>query len=211
MEIQYYGGNCIKISTKKASIVIDDNLKDLGGSQVSKPTDIVLQTTRLTDKKPAAQLLIDGPGEYEASNASIVGVAARAHMDEEGKKSAAIYKIVADDVRVAVVGHIYPELTEEQLETIGVVDILVVPVGGHGFTLDSVGALKVIKMVEPKIIIPTNYSDSKLTYPVPAVSLEEALKGLSMEPKETLSKLKVKGTELLTDQAQLVVLERQQN
>lgn len=210
MEIQYYGANCVKISTKKASIVIDDNIKELGGTQVSKPTDIVLMTTRVAEgSKQVGQIVIDGPGEYEVSNVSISGIAAQAHIDEESKRNATIYKIVADDVRIAVVGHIYPDLDEEQLEAIGVVDILVVPVGGHGFTLDTVGALKVIKKIEPKIIIPTNYSDAHLNYPVPAISLEDALKGLSMEPKEIVPKLKIKGTELLTDQAQLIVLERQ--
>ena len=29
MEIQYYGGNCVKITTKKASVVVDDNIKEL--------------------------------------------------------------------------------------------------------------------------------------------------------------------------------------
>lgn len=209
MEIQYYGGNCVKITTKKASVVVDDNIKELGGSQISKPTDIVLLTTRLDHEEPKAVLVVDGPGEFEASNVSISGVAARAHMDEEGKLGATMYKIVADDIRIAVVGHIYPDLSEEQLEVLGTIDILVIPVGGHGFTLDTVGALKVIKKIGPKLVIPTNYSDTKLNYPVPAVTLEDALKGLAMEPKETIAKLKVKGTELLTDQAQLVVLERQ--
>jgi len=210
MEIQYYGGNCVKISTKKVSIVIDDNIKELGGTQVSKPTDIVLTTSRAAKgAKQVGQIIIDGPGEYEISNASIIGIAARAHIDEDDKKNATIFKVVVDDVRIAVVGHIYPDLSEEQLENIGVVDILIIPVGGHGFTLDTVGALKVIKKIEPKIIIPTNYDDTKLTYPVPAVNLEDALKGLSMEPKETVPKLKIKGADLLTDQAQLVVLERQ--
>jgi hypothetical protein len=34
-------------------------------------------------------------------------------------------------------GHIYPELSEDQLEQIGMVDILVVPVGNSGYTLDA--------------------------------------------------------------------------
>lgn len=209
MEIQYFGGNCVKITTKKASVVVDDNLKDLGGSSISKPTDIILSTTRLEKAEPKAVLVVDGPGEFEASNVSVSGVGARAHMDEEGKMNATMYKIVADDVRIAVVGHIYPDLSEEQLEALGMIDVLVIPVGGHGFTLDAIGAQKVIKKIGPKLVIPTQYADSKLNYPVPAVSLADALKELAMEPKETVAKLKIKGTELLTDQAQLIVLERQ--
>jgi L-ascorbate metabolism protein UlaG (beta-lactamase superfamily) len=208
MELQYFGGNCVKITTKKASVVIDDNLADLGGSSISKPSDIILSTTQLDSNKPASMLLVDSPGEYEASIVSIRGIAARAHMDEEGSKTATMYKLEINDTRIAVVGHIYPDLNEEQLEELGVVDILIVPVGGHGFTLDTVGALKVIKKITPKLIIPTHYADTKLNYPVPAITKEEAIKGLLMEPKEVTQKLKIKGNELFTDQAQLIILER---
>lgn len=209
MELQYFGGNCVKITTKKVNIVIDDNIKELGGSVVAKPTDIQLFTTRLTTEYPESRLCIDGPGEYEVANVSVRGVSARSHIDDEGLKNATIYKVVVDDLRLVSVGHIYPELSEEQLEAIANVDILIIPVGGHGFTLDTVGALKVIKELTPKIIIPTYYSDSKLQYPVPAISKEEAIKGLLMEPKETTAKLKVKASDLISDQAQLVVLDRQ--
>jgi L-ascorbate metabolism protein UlaG (beta-lactamase superfamily) len=209
MEIQYFGGNCVKITTKKASIVIDDNLKELGASSIAKPTDIQLFTTRLNNSPPESRLSVDGPGEYEVANVSISGIAARAHIDEEKTKNATVYKVVVDDIRIVAVGHIYPELSEDQLESIGTIDVLLVPVGGHGFTLDTVGALKVIKEINPKIIIPTYYSDSKLNYPVPAIDKAEAIKGLLMEPKETTAKLKLKAADFLADQPQLIILERQ--
>ncbi|RTK94261.1 hypothetical protein EKI60_04465 [Candidatus Saccharibacteria bacterium] len=208
MEIQYYGGNCLKISTKKATIVVDDNIKALGGSDIAKPGDVVLYTGA-SGKPKDPKFLIARPGDYEVADVAITGVASRSHLDEEGKESATMYRIVADDVRIAVVGHIHPDLGESELEALGTIDILIIPVGGHGFTLDPVGALKVIKEIEPKLIIPTQYDDKKLTYEVPAVSLEEALKGLAMEPKETVGKLKIKGSEFVADQAQLIVLECQ--
>lgn len=209
MELQYFGGNCIKISTKKASIVVDDNLEALGQKSITKPGDVALFTSEHGSANDKVKLTIDLPGEYEVSSTSITGIAARAHIDTEDQKSAVMFKIIADDVRIAVVGHIDPKLSEAQLEALGTIDVLVIPVGGHGFTLDPVGALKVIKEIEPKIIVPTNYEDSKLKYAVPATDLETAVKGLSMDVKETTDKLKLKGSELLTDQAQLIVLERQ--
>jgi hypothetical protein len=42
MELQFYGANCIRLTTKKASIVIDDNLVDLGLKSVTKPGDIAM-------------------------------------------------------------------------------------------------------------------------------------------------------------------------
>ncbi len=207
MEIQYFGGNCIKITTKKASVVIDDNLADLGQKTITKADDIAVFTGQHGEAK--GRLLVDQPGEYEVSDVSITGIAARGHIDEADVKNSTIYKIEAEELRVVVLGHIYPELSESQLENLGLVDVLLVPVGGHGFTLDSIGALQVIKKIEPKIVVPTNYADEELKYPVPAEELDEVLKGLAMEPKERISKLKIKGGDLLgSDQTQLIILER---
>ncbi len=207
MDIQFYGANCLRLTTKNANIIIDDNLADLGLSSVTKTGDIALFTGSHGEPDTEVKLLIDYPGEYEVSNVSIRGVPARAHIDEDGL-NAVIYKLVADDFRVVVLGHIYPELSDEQLEAIGMVDVLFVPVGGNGYTLDATGALKLIKKIEPKLVIPTHYADSKLKYPVPQQPLQEALKALAMEPKETVTKLKLKPADL-TDTTQLIVLERQ--
>lgn len=211
MEIQYFGGNCVKINTKKASLVVDDNLKSLGLKSVTRADDIVLITSGESAEVVAdgVKLVIDQPGEYEISDVSVKGIPARAHTDEKGQKSATIYRLVADDVRIVALGHIYPALNEAQLEAIGTVDVLLVPVGGHGFTLDSVGALQVIKKIEPKIVIPTNYADSGLEYPVPAEDIEAVIKSWAMEPKERTPKLKLKNTDILTEQTQLIILERQ--
>lgn len=208
MELQYYGANCVRLNTKKAAIVIDDNLVSLGGKAATRPGDIALFTTAHGLPAVETKIIIDQPGEYEVSDISIQGIAARAHMDEEKQKTATVYKLVMEDVRVAVVGHVYPEFTSSQLENLGTIDILFIPVGGNGYTLDPIGALKLIKEIEPKLVIPTHYDDKSLNYEVPQQTLEEALKGLSMEPRETVAKLKVKAGEL-GDVTQLVVLEKQ--
>lgn len=207
MELQYFGANCIKVVTKRATLVIDDNLADLGLKSVTKTGDISLYTGLHAAPLSGAALVIDYPGEYEVSDISLQGVAARSHTDTAGQVSATIFRIVADDMRVAVVGHIYPELNDDQLEAMGTIDLLIIPVGGNGYTLDGIGALNIIKKIEPKIVIPTHYADKTIKYPVLQQELEDALKGLAMEPKETVTKLKLKPIEL-TDTTQLIVLER---
>ena len=119
-----------------------------------------------------------------------------------------IYKLQFEDTRVCILGHVYPDLTEDQLEEIGIVDILITPVGGNGYTLDGVGALSLIKKIEPKLVIPTHYDDKALKYEVPQQPLSEALRGLSMDPKEAVAKFKPKPAEY-GETVQLKVLERQ--
>jgi L-ascorbate metabolism protein UlaG (beta-lactamase superfamily) len=205
VDIQYYGANCVSLIYKGTRIIVDDNLKALGAKAITKPEDVALFTGKHDEVQ--ARITFDGPGEYEVSEISIVGIGARAHTDEEGIQTATMFKIVASDQSALVTGNIYPELNESQLESIGIVDVLVVPVGGNGFTVDPVGALKLIKAVEPKIVIPTHYADKTLKYPVPQQDLPAALKELGMEPKEAVSKLKLKPSEQ-SDVTQLIVLDR---
>ena len=207
MDIQYYGANCIRITTKKASVVIDDNLASIGLKTQTKPQDILLRTSELSPKHDA-KFTADMPGEYEISGVVIEGVAVRGHMDEPGTKNSVIFKVSADDITVVISGHIYPDLNEEDLETLGMVDILMVPVGGHGYTLDSIGALKLIKKIDPKVVVPTHYADKAIKYEVPQQDLETAIKELGMEPTESLARYKPKLSEL-SDTTKLVVLERQ--
>ena len=207
MELQYFGANCLRISTKKAQIVVDDNLEKIGLKSVTKPTDISLHTHTGVPAQEA-HFTADMAGEYEISGVVVHGIAARSHMDDENKKSATIYTISADDMRVAALGHIYPDLSEDQLEAIGHVDIAIVPVGNNGYTMDGVGALQVIKKIEPKIVIPTHYADKAIKYEVPQVELAEALKNLGMETAETLDKYKPNRADW-TDTAKLIVLNRQ--
>lgn len=208
MEIQFYGANCVRLMTKKASITIDDNLAEVGLNAVVKAGDIAVFTGPVSQTKTEPKVTINQPGEYEVSDTSIQGIATRAHMDEPGKQTATIFKIIGEDIRVAIIGHVYPELDDAQLEALGTIDVMIVPVGGNGYTLDSLGALKLIKKIEPKIIIPTHYDDKAVKYEVPQQPLDEALKGLAMEPTETIPKLKLKAADI-AETTQLIVLERQ--
>lgn len=207
MEIQYFGANCVRLSTKKATIVVDDTLAELSGKSVTKNGDIALFTGPHGQPKSDVKISIDQPGEYEVSDISIQGIPAKAHVDENGK-NATIYRIVADDIRIAIVGHVYPDLSSSQLEALNTIDVLCIPVGGNGYTLDPIGALKLIKEIEPKIVIPTHYDDKDLTYVVPQQTLEDAIKGLSMEPQETVTKLKIKSGDI-GETTQLVIVEKQ--
>lgn len=196
MDIKFFGGNVIRLQTKKASVVIDDNLEELGQKSITKDSDLSVFTNRVSEGEiPKSLFYVDRPGEYEVNNVSIKGISAQAHMDEAGKKSAVIYRLVIDDYKVGVVGHIYPEISDEQLEALGMIDVLFVPVGGNGFTLDGANALKIIKKIGPSIVIPTHYKDSKIKFEVPQDSLDEARKALSMEPAEEVDQLSIKSRE----------------
>lgn len=207
MDLQFHGANCITVSMGGARIVIDDTLASMGGKPVVKPGDVVLYTQAHGAPAAGVKLVIDRPGEYEVSDISVYGIQMRSHMDEDKQRSATMFKLIAKDIRILVTGHVFPKLKESDLEQIGTIDVMVVPVGGNGYTLDPTGALELVKEIEPKMVIPTFYADDKLAYPMPAQTLEQALQVLGMEPKERVSKLKLKSGDF-DDTTQLVVLEK---
>lgn len=209
MDIQFYGANCLVFSTKDLRVVVDDNLAALGAKSVTKAGDLALFTSKFEgESSDDVKMVIDMPGEYEVSNLSITGTPARGHMEEDEKAlGATMYKLVNGDTSYLVTGHVFPSLTDDELEALGIIDVMFVPVGGNGYTLDPVGALKLIKAIEPKLVVPTHYADKGLKYEVPQQDLEAAIKELGMEVKERVPKLKLKPGEL-TDVTQLVILEK---
>ncbi|HSW85446.1 MAG TPA: MBL fold metallo-hydrolase [Candidatus Saccharimonadales bacterium] len=206
MELQFYGANCLSVVHKGTRIIIDDNLAELGGKSITRESDVALFSGP-NSANSKAKRVFDGPGEYEVGDISIIGINTRLHVDENGKHGATMFKLVAGEMSVLITGHIYPSLNDDQLETISVVDLLIVPVGGNGFTVDPVGALKLIKDIDPKLVVPTHFADKSLKFPVPQQELAHALKEMSMEPKEKVSKLRLKPSEL-SDVTQLIILEK---
>ncbi len=206
MDIEFFGANCIRLTSKKASVVVDDNLAHIGGKSITRDADVVVSTQDVLAVTESKELKITAAGEFEVQGMSVKGVQARAHTDQPGERTATMYKFMADDAHVLVVGHVYPELDDTQLEAIGRVDVMIVPVGGNGFTLDPLGALKLIRKIEPSVVVPTQYAISGLKYEVPALSLEEAMQSLAMQPKETVEKLKTKGLEM-DGQTNLIVVQ----
>jgi L-ascorbate metabolism protein UlaG (beta-lactamase superfamily) len=151
VDIEFFGANCVRLTTKKATIVVDDNLAHIGGKSITRPGDVTVATQDVLAVAATDQLAIRTPGEFEIMGVSIHGIGTRAHIDEPGKKTATMYKFVAEGSHILVTGHIFPELDEAQLDAIGRIDVMIIPIGGNGYTLDPLGAVKIIRKIEPPL------------------------------------------------------------
>jgi L-ascorbate metabolism protein UlaG (beta-lactamase superfamily) len=197
-DIEYKGGNGVVISTKKLDAVIDPKLSLVGLKDLSVKDALEIATeARFAIDSKDVQLAIEGPGDYELGPFSVKGVPAVRHLDTTAdEKIATIYRIEIGDVRIALVGNISPKLDEEQLEALGIVDILILPVGGGGYTLDATSAAGLVRQIDPKVIIPTHYEDDALAYEVPQDTLDTFVKELGA-PVEITAKYKVKSAAVL--------------
>jgi L-ascorbate metabolism protein UlaG (beta-lactamase superfamily) len=203
MELRYYGANCIKINTKKASIIVDDTLVEQSKKSITSDKDITLVTNKDLKVASGGAFNIDKPGEYEISEVTVTGIATKLHYDPN--KLAVTYSIHANGINVVVLGHVISELTEQQQESIGLVDVLVIPVGGGGYTLDAVEAMKVIKNIEPKIVVPVHFASDSVKYEVPQAPLDEFLKSFGTSDAQPEDVLKIKDS-ILSEKTRLVLL-----
>lgn len=209
VEIEYFGGNAVKITSNKQSVMIDPKRSQFGLADLSVKNAIeVVTANSLAVNDNEAILLIDGPGEYEVHGYSIRGVAANAYQDT-GKccKDNNIYSIEVDDVKIAILGNIEAKLSEAQLEDIGVVDILILPVGGGGFTLYGKEAAKIVKQVEPKIAVPIHFAGDGLNYEV-AQDTDDEFTGELGTVVEKVDKLVIKKITDLPENLKVVKINR---
>lgn len=185
-EIEYKGANTVVISTKKNTVVVDPKLSVAGLKDVVVKDAVELSTeARFALNSPTAKLHIEGPGEYGFGEFDIRGIAAQRHLDAgDGELLSTIYRIEIGDARIALIGNIYEKLSEEQLEGIGVVDALIIPVGGNGYTLDATGAAGLARQIDAKVIIPVHYADDAVKYEVPQDSLDVFVKELGAQVEE---------------------------
>ncbi len=210
MEIEYKGANCLEITVNKAVVVVDPKLSLVGLKDYAPKDTIQIATSEEFIVRNAGQkLTIDGPGEYEVSNVSVKGVSAGRHIDTElDEHKATIYRLEANGIRVGIIGHIQGKLSDAQLEELGVLDVLCIPVGGRGYTLDAHAAVAMTRQIGPKMVIPTHYADKQLNYEVPQDELTPFMQELAASSSETTAKLKLKSSGVLPETLTLVELTR---
>lgn len=208
-DIEYKGANTVVLSTKKATLVTDPKMSVVGMKDLAVKDAIEIATEeRFATNGQDARLLIEGPGEYGVSDFDIRGIAAQRHLDAEGQElKGTIYRIELGDVRIGLLGNIYEKLNDETLEELGVIDILILPVGGNGYTLDATGASGLVRKISPRVVIPVHYADNALAYEVHQDSLDIFVKELGA-PVQEIAKYKVKSLSSLPDVLTIVQITR---
>lgn len=93
------------------------------------------------------------------------------HDNEGGSRRGmnTIFVMDIDGMRVCHLGDLGHLLSPQQVERIGFVDILLIPVGGY-YTIGPGQADQVIKQLNPKLAIPMHYKTDKVDFPIGPVS-----------------------------------------
>ena len=208
-EITWLGHACFRLKSKDAVIITDPYDKGLGLGTLNQRAEIVTIShehahhNTLTGVK-GEPFVIRGPGEFEVKGVFVTGVWSYAD-DEGGKKLGRnnIFLFHLDDLVVCHLGALGQTLNSHQLEALGDVDVVMVPVGGHT-ALSATKASEVISQLEPKIVIPMHYNTGRESPDLD--TLDKFMKEMGLKEWNPQDKLTLKSSDL-DETTQVVVLE----
>ncbi len=216
MDITYLGHSSFKIKTKTATVITDPFDSQMVGIKFpGAEGEIVTVSHKHSDhnaveKVSGVQKVVEGPGEYEIKGVSIIGYPSfhdGKQGEERGKNT--IYVFEADGLRIVHLGDLGHALSDELVNEIGAVDILMIPVGGI-FTLGPKEAVEVANKIDPYFIIPMHYkvpgmNEANFTG---LMEKEAFLKEIG-KTVEVLPKLSIKNSDIIEEQStKVIVLER---
>lgn len=200
MKIKFYGHACFSIEQSGFTVVTDphENIKGLSADvlTVSSRSSHHSHTEGVTgDPK-----IFDWPGEYETQSYHFKSIAVTVNSGES-KALNNVFKINFKGVKVAHLSSPGIELTDDQLEALGDVDILFVPVGGGA---DPKKIKKIVEEIEPRLLIPMRYIDEKGEQDQSA--LNQFLSDMGAPATEALDEFIFKKSELPEESSRVVVL-----
>ena len=217
MEITWYGHSCFRLTERNYATVVTDPFdnKSIGYSALKLKSDIVTVSHDApghnnVDAVKGASHVIDGAGEFEIGGVFVTGVSTdgggAGKKKGKGSPNNTIYVFDYDGITVAHLGDLKQTPTQSEIESLGTINVALVPVGGGG-GLNAAKAAEVISLIEPGIVIPMHYKtkDDNLDL----APLSKFLQEMGLSDIEPISSLKVTPSSI-PEETKVIVLDYNQ-
>ena len=218
MEITWYGHSCFRLTERGQATVVTDPFdnKAIGYSPLKIKADIVTVSHNApghsnVDAVKGTSHVIDGAGEFEIGGVFITGVptdGSGSNGKKKGKDGSSrntVYVFDYDGITVAHLGDLNKVPTQSEIESLGTINVALVPVGGGG-GLNAAKAAEVISLIEPNIVIPMHYATPAAK--VSLDSLNKFVKEMGLSKPETQPSFKASRSGLPSE-TRVVALEYQ--
>jgi len=212
MEIIWYGHACTRLKDSNVTVITDPYDKSLGLSLPRLKADIITVSHSSPHHNYTAGVkgefkVIDSPGEYEIGGAFITGinlVPPRQGKNDTSSQNNNVFVFYMDEFTICHLGDLNHVPTQNQVEDMGSIDVLLVPVGGGRTALNATQAAEVISLIEPYIVIPIHYRLPDLTVDLDPV--DKFLKEMGISKAESVPSLKLTKSGL-PEETQVVVMD----
>ena len=183
MIVKWLGHSCFLITSMGSVRIITDPYTVGGGinySPIEETADIVVVSHSHGDHSNVSAVqgtpaVVKGNGTKTAKGIQFKGIDAY-HDASQGQQRGpnTIFCFNVDDINLCHLGDLGHVLSPGQVNEIGAVDILFIPVGGF-YTIDASVASQVCNQLKPKVVIPMHFKTPKCAYPI--ADVEDFLKG----------------------------------
>ena len=211
MDITWYGHSCFRMVERNVGSVVCDpyDYEKIGYEPLKLKADIVTLSNDKSGHNFSAAVkgaksnpfIIYRPGEYEIGGVFVTGYATQ----KKGEFKNTVFIIEFNGLYVAHLGNIDHVPTQREVERLGTVNVLLVPVGG-GASLSAAQAVETVRIIQPNIAIPMHYSVPRT---IPRLDpLEKFLKEMGIhEVEQTYTTFKVPAADKLPEDTKIVILE----
>ncbi len=175
-----------------ASIVVQSHL--------SNDTDNLAAITPEYAEDKRSPFIVSHAGEFEVRGLAVTGV----HTPKKDGTPHTIYRFDVEGMSLGFLGALDRALTDQEVELLGNIDVLIVPSGGVD-VLAASAAAEVIAQIEPRLIIPSYVSAESAVSPYAEVS---ALCREISCPVEIVTKFKLTRAALPEEDMKIVTLAR---
>ena len=183
MKVKWLGHSCFLITSKGGVRIITDPYAVGGGinySPIKETADVVVVSHVHSDHSNVSAVqgkpeVVKGSGTKTAKGIQFRGIASY-HDASQGEQRGpnTVFCFTIDDIKLCHLGDLGHVLSPGQVNEIGAVDILFVPVGSP-YTIDASVASRVCEQLKPKVVIPMHFKTPRCAYPIAGV--EDFLKG----------------------------------
>lgn len=210
MEITWYGLSCFRMIERGMASVVTDPYDHsvVGYEKLNLKADIVTVSHdapghSFISAVKSREHVITGPGEYEIGGVFVTGVRTNGKKRKKDEKPNTLYVFDFDGVTVAHLGDLNNVPSQSDIEVLGEVSVVTVPVGGGG-GLNAAKAAEVISLLEPGFVIPMHYRTPGVRLSLEP--LEKFLKEMGIGDITPEESLKVTRSSI-PDETKVVVLE----
>lgn len=161
-----------------------------------------------TDGVSGNPQVIDGLGEFSIKGFEIKGIKSF-HDNEGGKKRGEniIFRVLVEGLTICHMGDLGHILSPEQIQEIGKIDILMVPIGGF-YTIDAAEAVQVVSQLKPRIVMPMHYKPKNSSLKLPIEGVEKFISLLGWGVVEQADEFEINKLNLDTQNQKIVIFKR---
>lgn len=184
VRITWLGHACFRIAPSSGPVVVTDPFDPgIGSYPATRPkADVVTVSHEHGDHNAVNRVsgqfkVVRGGRTQTVAGVEFRGIASY-HDSVQGQQRGTntIFVFKLDDITFCHLGDLGHVLTPQQVQAIGRVDVLMIPVGGY-YTIDAKTADRVVQQLSPRVVLPMHYKTKALSPSNPISGIEPFISG----------------------------------